>query len=132
MIQKIILQSPTYYYYQSLPTKCMVWSVWTRLRVRNWKCSSRHGDQPIQMGRQQLLLEPFIGILKSLRKQPFSLSVRCASTPIILNGIALPVGFEFFGSGKIRWGRRSHKIFIILPVSLIIYLLIACLISTST
>ena len=22
--------------------------------------------------------------------------------PIILNGIALPVGFEFFGSGKIR------------------------------
>jgi len=55
-----------------------------------------------QMGQQQLLLEPFIGILESLRKQPFSLSVRCASNPIILNGIVLPVGFEFFGSEKIR------------------------------
>ena len=48
-----------------------------------------------QMGQQQLLLEPFIGILECLRKQPFSLSVRCASNPIILNGIAYLLGLSF-------------------------------------
>ena len=55
-----------------------------------------------QMGQQQLLLEPFIGILESLRKAAILFKRAMRLHPIILNGIALPVGFEFFGSGKIR------------------------------
>ena len=56
-----------------------------------------------QMGQQQLLLEPFIGILESLRKAAILFKRAMRLHPIIiLNGIALPVGFEFFGSGEIR------------------------------
>jgi len=54
------------------------------------------------MGQQQLLLEPFIGILESLWKAAILFKRAMCLHPIILNGIALPVGFEFFGSGKIR------------------------------
>jgi len=54
------------------------------------------------MGQQQLLLEPFIGILESLRKAAILFKRAMRLHPIILNGIALPVGFEFFGSVKIR------------------------------
>ena len=55
-----------------------------------------------QMGQQQLLLEPFIGILESLEEAAILFKRAMRLHPIILNGIALPVGFEFFGSGKIR------------------------------
>ena len=64
MIQKIILQSPTYYYYQSLPTKCMF-----DLFERDYESAIENARRATeirsahQMGQQQLLLEPFIGIL---------------------------------------------------------------------
>ena len=97
MIQKIILQSPTYYYYQSITHQmhgliCLneITSPQLKMLVAPRRSRSAH-----QRGQQQLLLEPFIGILESLRKQPFSLSVRCASNPIILNGIAYLLGLSF-------------------------------------